>query len=148
MHDFEITGRLKNEFWINPGNRIARSKQYVLVNEQWLYTEGARAARSYFEGLGLRRFVEDGNHCTHFAWRTACLLHDLHVRGGRMSNFALAVAEFHYARKAEPGDEHAIVVAVTLPFRPIFLEPQKLWINDGQHELNREEMASCFAYGL
>jgi hypothetical protein len=147
MHDFELTGRLRNEWKIHPAKLVPRSKQYVFVDAGWLYSEGAEALRIYFDALGLRKYVENGNHCTHFTWRAAGFLHDLHVRGGEFAGSALAVGEFHYMRESD-FVEHSKVIAVTKPFRPIFLEPLTLWVNDGRSDATEAERISCGFLGL
>lgn len=171
MHDFEVIGELKRDWKVDPINRLIRSKQYVLADEAWLFGDGAEALRWYFKKLGLDRYVENGNHCAHFANRAACFLQDLHVRHAALSSaatapggtsaaevkeFALAVGEFYYQRNGDPSKEHAVVISMTANapggagrIRPVFLEPQALWRNGGRMELLSEaERISCTGLGL
>lgn len=154
MHAHDAIGYLRRDWKIDPIVLLPRSRQIVLVDEEWVFTELVEAARVYAREMGLERYVRESNHCPQFVMRVVSLASDLHIRGGQHSDSGIAVGEFWYQRNGHPADEHAVVTALAPApggrIKPVFMEPQRLWDGSGGRieSLTEAERISCTALSL
>lgn len=124
----DIKGYLRNNFGIDPPTIVFADSLYTCPTPQWFFGEfaakledfwrGARPRVPWWQGL----FRRDTWDCDDYARMAAVVAQILHRESGEPG--ARAVGEFWYYRKANPADEHAIVIGVFSPTDIGFLEPQ------------------------
>jgi len=115
IHAHELVGELRQDYRIDPLQKMIGDRVYVPVDEDWFDREFAEALRVLLSELRLGGWISERNDCDDLAGWGRLLAQRLHAgtppREGVPMESAIAIGEFWYFRNGNQVREHSLIIA-------------------------------------